>query len=249
MSDKRESINTESAFVRQHSGVPRSRDIPGDVGQQYVDMKAAVQSPRKKRNLENVWISLEHLTEMKSTDFSIASVARAIQALSLSGPKEQSIRNTEGKDFRDLIRAYGNEHGVPAKGASESSEEERIVGSIIDIRTASMVRGLLNKNRSKNRRINMLKNLIGTSPPLYIASELALNPSAPKAEAAAGKMMWSPMEIAAVVSFIRNIRDSGEDLNLHFEPASGALLWKDGVVEVARPGFLGVLKKIAGEEC
>ncbi len=112
-----------------------------------------------------------------------------------------------------------------------------------------MVRELLNENRSKDRRINMLKNLIGKSPPLAIASELARNPSAPKAEAAGWKMMWSPIEIAPVVSFIRNIRDSGEDLNLRFEPASGALLWKDGVVEVARPGFLGVLKKITGEEC
>jgi hypothetical protein len=75
-----------------------------------------------------------------------------------------------------------------------------------------------------------------------------LNPSAPKALAAAGEMMWSPAEIAAVVSFIRNVHDSGEDLNLRFEPASGSLLWKDGILEAARPGFLGVLKRIVGEE-
>jgi len=31
-------------------------------------------------------------------------------------------------------------------------------------------------------------------------------------------------------------------------PASGALLWKGGVMEVARAGFLSALKKIAGEE-
>jgi hypothetical protein len=248
MSDNRESTNATPASVRRQSGVPRSRGILGDVEQLYVDMKAAVQSPRKKRNLGNVWRALEHPAEMKSTDFSIASVARAIQALSLSEPKEQSIRNTEGKDFRDLIRAYGNEHGVPAKGASESSEEERIVGSIVDLRTASMVRELLNENRSKDRRINMLKNLIGKSPPFGIASELSPNPSAPKAEAISSRMNWNSIETAAVVSFLRNIRDSGEDFNLRFEPASGALLWKDGVVEVARLGSLGVLIKIAGEE-
>jgi hypothetical protein len=51
-----------------------------------------------------------------------------------------------------------------------------------------------------------------------------------------------------MLSFIRNIRDSGEDLHLCFDSGSGALLWKDGVMEVERPGFLSALKKIAGEE-
>jgi CRISPR/Cas system CSM-associated protein Csm3 (group 7 of RAMP superfamily) len=67
---------------------------------------------------------------VKSADFSIASVARAVEALALGGPKAQSIRNAEGKDFRDLIRAYIEEFGEPARGKSESSEDERIVGSI-----------------------------------------------------------------------------------------------------------------------
>ncbi len=53
---------------------------------------------------------------------------------------------------------------------------------------------------------------------------------------------------AAVLSFIRNIWNSGEDLLLCCDSASGARLWKDGVVEVAKPGFLNALKKIAGEE-
>jgi len=72
--------------------------------------------------------------------------------------------------------------------------------------------------------------------------------SKPKAIESDGEARWSTAEISAVLSFIRNIRDSGEDLYLRFEQASGALLWKNGVLEVARPGLLGVLKKIAGEE-
>jgi hypothetical protein len=59
---------------------------------------------------------------------------------------------------------------------------------------------------------------------------------------------FNPTEIAAVVSFLRFIRDSGEDLCLQFEPSSGALLWKDRVMEVAGSGFLHDLSKIAGGE-
>lgn len=221
----------------------------GVSAQLYVALKESFQNPRKKKSLENVWRALEHLRAMKSDDFSIAAVARAIQALNLGGPQGQSIRNTpDGNDFRDLIRSYASEHGKPSGNNTAWSGDERIVGSIPDLRTASFVRELLNENRSKDRRIDMLKNLIGKLPPMDLASDIAAASAPPKALPPGCDTICDPGEIAAVVSFVKNIRESGDDFNLRFEPASGALLWKGGVFEVARPGFLSALTKIAGKE-
>jgi hypothetical protein len=81
-----------------------------------------------------------------------------------------------------------------------------------------------------------------------LLSDGPMTSSAPKALPPTCDTICDPDEIAAVVSFVKTIRDLGADFNLRFESASGALLWKDGVVEVARPGFFSDLRKIAGKE-
>jgi hypothetical protein len=206
-------------------------------------------SKRKQRNLTNVWNALEHLRDVKSPDFTAASVARTIEAMKLSGPKAQSIRNVEGQDFREIIRAYSAEYGGTNSKKNEYSEPDEFLFGIADLRTAAKVRELLADDRSKGRQINLLKNFISNLAPVElnpdgslaapVVKELARSPVHPE---------FSPMEIDSVVSFLKAIEESGECLSLRFDPTSGALLWKEGVLEVAGPGFLHALSKIADKE-
>lgn len=55
------------------------------------------------------------------------------------------------------------------------------------------------------------------------------------------------MEVNSVVSFLKEIEESGECLSIRFDSFSGALLWKEGALELAAPGFLHVLTKIAAK--
>jgi hypothetical protein len=203
-------------------------------------------SKRKQRSLSNVWNALEHLRQMKSRDFTAASVARAIEALKLPGPKAQSIRNAEGQDFRDIIRSYESEHGDKTNKQSGCSDPDEFLYGISDLRTAARVRELLADYRSSQRQINMLKNLISKLSPVELDCDPSFAPPVAKELAASTvRPEFSPMEVNSVVSFLKEIEESGEYLGIRFDSSSGALLWKEGALELAAPGFFHILTKIA----
>ena len=217
--------------------------------QRFSEIISATQSTRKRKSLTNVWKALEHLRAVKSSEFTVASVARAIEALHLAGPKAQSIRNAEGHDFREIIVAYAREFGDPKSQKPEDPEFDHILSAIPDLRTAAFVRELMCESRSKDRRISLLKNLISKLTPVELKADGSFAPIPGKGfPQASSPQSFSPTDIAAAASFRRSIEDSGEELGLQFEQSSGALLWKDGVLEVARPGFLHLLSRIAGTE-
>jgi len=224
---------------------------PSKPAQLFSETMLRTTSKRKQRSLTNVWNALEHLRGVKSRDFTAASVARTIEVLKLPGPKAQSIRNAEGRDFREIIRAYAAEYGDPKSKKSEYPESAEFLFGISDLRTAAKVRELLADNRSMERQINLLKNFIQKQPPVELnpdgsfATPALASPDGKELPAPPGTRQFSPIEIESVVSFLRVIQESGEDLNLIFEPYSGALLWKAGILEVAKPGFLQVLTRVA----
>jgi hypothetical protein len=107
----------------------------------------------------------------------------------------------------------------------------------------------MNDNLSKDRRIDLLKNLISKLSAIDVESEGPfIGHSLKGIPETVAPQGFSIIEVAAVASFVKSIEESGEELRLRFEPSSGALLWKDSVLEVAKPGFLQVLSKIAGTE-
>jgi hypothetical protein len=212
--------------------------------QVYQEILARTESMRKRKNLKNIWDALEHLRLLKSQDFSIASVARAIAAIGRPGPKEQSIRNAEGQDFREVIAAYSSHFGSIREVRPPSLSED-LIASIGDLRTAALVQTVLNENTSLKRRLDLLKNQFLKLAPVDIG--LASEPArriAEQHQLPSPGATFTAMEVAATASFLENIRKNREDLQLEFELESGALLWRGGVLELANSAFYHALQKI-----
>lgn len=150
---------------------------PTGPSQLYEEIILRTTDKRKLRSLENVRRALEVMREQKTADFTVASVARTIQALGLRGPKEQSMRNAEGKDFRDLITAYVQTHGKEQQThgkeqrATANTEIDAIVSSIPDLRTAAQVRWTMVENRSLKRRLDLLRAAFTKLVPVRLAGE------------------------------------------------------------------------------
>lgn len=215
----------------------------GKSEQLYHDLINRTQSARRQNNLTNVWNALQHLREMKSRDFSVASVARAIAALGLSGPKAQSIRNAEGEEFRALIAQYKSEFGPP-DAMRESSLADDLVSSIPDLRAAAMVQTVLAENKSLRRRLDLLKNEFLRLAPVDLSGIAKTPNERVEPRALPSSFVFSSLEVAAASSFLESIEKNREDLEWEFDVHSGALLWRGGVLELAGPGFYHLLMRI-----
>jgi hypothetical protein len=205
---------------------------------QYEALLAGAQRSRKKQNLANVWGALEHLRAIRSTDYSVASVARTIRALGAPGPQEQSIRNAEGKDFRDLILAYGARYGMAER--EPASSEETIVAQITDQRLAAQVRALLHQNRSLRGRLDAAHAAFRKLAPLATAAGRTLGAGP---EGTPGTPTFTSMELASVRAFLGNL----PELDCHLDPVTSALRLSNGT-EVAGPGFGNALRKVLSAE-
>ena len=229
---------------------PVDQTPPSKSEQLYSETMLRTGSPRKQKSLTNVWKALEHLREVKSHEFTFANVGRTIKAMKLEGgPEAQSIRNEEGRDYKEIIRAYSAEYGGPQGKKSEYSESDEFLFGIQDLHTRVKVREALANSRSKVRRIDLLKNFISKLSPVELNPVGSFAPPVVKElTESAVHNEFNPMEINSVVSFLKAIEESGEGMSLRFDPASGALFWKEGAVEAAGPGFLYALLKIVKKE-
>jgi hypothetical protein len=226
--------------------------------QLYLALLAETQDPRRRRSLENIWRSLEHIRDIGSNDFNIANVCRTIPALGLTGPKEQSVRNIEGKSLRILIEIYAIEYG--RKQVKVPTKDEELVASIDDHRTAALVLNILAENRSLKYRLDILKSQFAMMQPLN--SMLPTTPenntnrnfsmlleqqsqSIARSNLPNNAVVFEAREIFAIQRFLENIEDLDE---LMKTDPSGAILHPHNGRELAPPGFLDSLRKIASAQ-
>jgi hypothetical protein len=182
---------------------------------------------------------------MHSQDFSIASVARALQALDRNSPKEQTIRNSEGKDYSDLIRLFESILGKKRDSKTPTKDDEIVYG-IQDLRAAAIVRSKLHEIASLTRRNSLLHNELSKR------TTKELNPPAnflPIDKSSSPVTQLSLIEASSMNHFLEFIVSHGAELDLTFDPESGALLWRDGVLELATAGFRQALLKIVKANC
>ena len=213
----------------------------GSAREVYEELRARTSNKRKRTNLERVWTALEHLGRLKTKDFSVAAVARAVDALGLPGPKAQSIRNADGRDFRELISAYAAESG-DAEQAKRSSVDEQLVTTISDPKSREQVKLLLADNASLQYRIDCLKALVGNLSPVSLTrpedgERGAAQTALPAPQGVAPDL--SDREIGSIRAFIENV----DQVECTWDEGSGALLDRDGY-EVAPPAFLDALRKV-----
>lgn len=196
---------------------------------------AAAKSPRTQRSLHNVWAALESLAKRRGAEITVASVAREIQYLQLTGPAEQSIRNPEGRTYRDLITAFAREHGRAPEGAS-TNDSVRLLAGIPDVATQTEVRMLLADKVSLQRQVTSLREALRSLPPTNLTAE----PTRPTAGAPSGTV-FTDMERRAVAEFVRNLHELD---GVSVVEETGALRG-DGF-DLAGPGFMSALRKVVG---
>ena len=67
----------------------------------YESLKRSSQKDEKIKNLDKLWQILNDIRESGERDFSLAEIGRRLEKV--GGLKTQSLRNKQGKDFRDLL--------------------------------------------------------------------------------------------------------------------------------------------------
>lgn len=208
----------------------------------YAEIRLRNASPRKQRSLANIRQSLDHLVRVRSSDFSVVNVARTIEDLKLPGPKEQSIRNAEGADYRELIAVWAAAHGPRASEPAPS--EDDLIAGIPDPRTAGMVRIVMAENRSLKRRLDMLHATFAQLAPLQtmpttIPSGGQITATSATSTSAVGTV--TDDEASTLRGFLANLAE----LECHLDPTTGALIHRTGL-EMAGPGFGTLLHRLSG---
>lgn len=208
---------------------PPKRDALDELYDEYV---TRTNNKRRLNSLRNLYKTLRHLLSVGSDVTSVAAIARSIEELGFDAPKAQSIRNVEGKDFRDLIGAYVTLSG--AKQFEKNNDDEKLVLGIADLRAAAQVRWILNENRSLKRRLDLLHAEFQELKPVKV-----LSATAPDSGGEGELIGFTEIEIEAVKQFRANL----VDIRCVIDETSGALLY-NGSFEVAPPGFGQALTKL-----
>lgn len=203
----------------------------------YDEFVSRTTNARRRNSLENLYKTLRHLLSVGSNVTSVAAVARSIADLGFNAPKAQSIRNVEGKDFRDLIDSY---LALSDRNVSDTpSDDQKLVSGIDDLQVAAQVRWILNENRSLKRRLDLLHAAFQKLEPIKLLTTAA---ATDEFDGDAGHISFTEMEIDAVREFQANL----SDIHCTLDAASGALLY-NGNLEVAPPGFGQALAKVTGK--
>lgn len=86
--------------------IPDTSHIIKDAKVLYESLKKSTQKEEKIKNLDKLWLILNDIRESGERDFSLAEIGRRLEKV--GGLKTQSLRNKQGKDFRDLIHVYAS---------------------------------------------------------------------------------------------------------------------------------------------
>lgn len=81
-------------------------DILKNARQLYKAHRAATNKASKAENLDRVWEVLETIRDEGLRDYSLAEIGRRLERV--GGPKTQSLRNSQGSDYREIISAYAD---------------------------------------------------------------------------------------------------------------------------------------------
>jgi hypothetical protein len=134
---------------------------------------------RRKKTVMALWNVLEGMRSKGIHVFSIANVGRVCESLGVLNV--QSIRNSSGKDFRDIIEAYALEIGASTthQTSAKQTPMEEVIARIPDLddRTRLTMERAMGKRaiQEVNRLKEMLKRTqVGRARPPDVAVQPAL---------------------------------------------------------------------------
>ncbi|MBB3268790.1 hypothetical protein FHW79_006466 [Azospirillum sp. OGB3] len=112
---------------------------------------------RKRKTVEALWNVLLELRAKGVKSFSVAVVGKACEDARVL--KTQSIRNTSGADFRNLIAAFAvdGDDALSSRGRQARSPLDEAVDAIPDLDVRTRLRIMVAENRKQRDEINRLK--------------------------------------------------------------------------------------------
>ena len=189
-------------------------------------------SKKKKDNLKIVYDVLLHLYETGSSNFSIALIGKLSKKE--GGPITQTIRNAQGKDYRDLIDFFVNNITILDKHKENS--DYKLSDYIDDPALKAHINIIISENKSLRNQLNILKNNMNKNYELNYHVENNINNSS--TDTRNNTLLSS--EIESITKFIKDIENNSISIKL---TNLGSLKDENDIL-IANPGFFDGLKKI-----
>lgn len=130
-----------------------NKDIVRDARQIYQSQRSTVTRQSKLQNLDKLWEVLESIRDEGGRDYSLAEIGRRLEAI--GGPKTQSIRNTQGSHFRDIISAYASAVNGSTRYISQNQTN---VDRALDMITDLSVRATLRMALEEGKRLKVVND-------------------------------------------------------------------------------------------
>lgn len=203
------------------------------IGDFYNTLLSSISTERKRKSLQIVYEVLLDQYENSSNNFSIAHIGN--QSKRKGGPIEQTIRNKDGKEFRELIKFFADNVGV---SNSSSYKEYELSDYIEDPGLKAHINILIAENKSLKNQLNILKqNMSKNYELVYNNDSDTLDGSR---ELSYIKNPLNRSEIDAIRKFAKDIDNNCSPIKL---TSTGSLKDENGLL-VANPGFFEGLKKM-----
>lgn len=194
----------------------------------YKTLYDSTDSKRKKKNLEVIYNILLQQYEMSSNNFTVAHIGKMSQKE--GGPIAQTIRNKQGKDYKDLIEFFAN--NVQIVNSSTVDTEYNLSDYIDDPVLKAHINILIAENKSLKNQLNILKQ--------NMSKNFELNYIDTNSQAKKMDNILLNSELESIKNFLANIETEKIPIKLS---ERGSLIDENGTL-IATSGFAEGLKKI-----
>lgn len=190
-------------------------------------------SDKKKKSLSIIYNILLNLYESSSVNFSIAHIGRLSKKE--GGPSEPSIRNKQGKEYRELINFFKNNIVIVN---NKEYDELDFTEYIEDPALKAHIKIIIAENKSLKNQLNILKNNMSKNYKLQYDTKTLTDINANS------NTNLLSSEIDSIKRFIVDINSN--KINL-YKTAYGGLK-DENETTIANAGFIDALEKIVKED-
>lgn len=177
-------------------------DILKDARQLYLAHRSAATKPTKVENLEKLWEVLNAIRDDGGRDYSLAEVGRRLEKL--AGPKTQSLRNSQGAHYREIITAFANAVSGATRYVARTKSN---VEQALDLITDPSIRATIRVALDDAKRLKVVNdNLHAAFKSLQVGATLL-----PQADVEAAQQPPTPKEAPHLSPRLLNAMRKGID--------------------------------------
>lgn len=176
-------------------------DILKNARQLYQAHRKAATKPTKVENLDKVWEILNAIRDSNGRDYSLAEVGRRLAKV--GGPKTQSLRNTQGTHYREIITAYANAVSGATRYISKTKSN---VEHALDLITDPSVRATIRVALDDAKRLKVVNDNLHAAFKMLQVGVVLAQPNSPS------PTPMAPETVNHVLSLrLRNALNKGVD--------------------------------------